>query len=227
MNKGVVACLITAFASTSACADEFYGGFGVLSGAHAGFSHSMSESFGMRAEAHSFSYSRSVSVSGSKYAAQADFSGATFYLDWMPLTPITSDFRITAGLGLGKNELRAGKSSGTSVTLGDNTYSLNPDDTFGLNLRYPSTMPYLGIGTGHHRAQKGFNFYADAGVFFGKPELTFDYSNSFLSRIQTPLNPGGDIGVDQLMKEEAKVRAEADKIKFMPTVKLGVTYRFD
>ena len=222
MNKSVVACFIAALSSASVCADEVYGGFGVLSGVHAGFSHSLSDSFGMRTEAHSFSYSRSFSVSGSQYAAQADFSGATLYLDWKPLTPITSEFRITAGLGLGKNELRAGKSSGTSVTLGDSTYLLNPEDTFGLNLRYPSTMPYLGIGTGHHRAQKGFNFYTDAGVFFGKPELTFEYSDAFLTRIGM-----GQISIADLQKEEAKVRAEADKIKFMPTVKLGVTYRFD
>ena len=227
MKKSLITCLLAAGSLSPAWSTEFYGGYGLLTGAHAGFSHRVTTSFGVRGEANTFNYSRSFSISGSQYAAKADALGASLYLDYMPLLPITSQLRLTAGFGLSKSELSAHKSSGTTVTLGDNSYNLNPDDAFGLSVRYPSLMPYLGIGTGHHRTQKGFNFFADAGVFFGKPELTFHYSDAFLSRIQTPLNPTGTISVADLQKEEAKVRTEVDKIKFMPIIKLGVSYTFD
>ena len=222
MKKSLITCFFLASTLSSAWSAEVYGGYGVLTGAHAGFSHRLTENLGVRGEANAFNYSRSFSISGSQYAAKADVSGASLYFDYMPLLPITSQLRLTAGFGLSKSELSANKSSGTTVTLGDNSYSLNADDTFGLNVRYPSVMPYLGLGTGHHRSEKGFNFYADAGVFFGKPQLTFDYSNAFLARIGM-----GQISVADLQKEEAKVRTEVEKIKFMPVIKLGVSYSFD
>lgn len=227
MKKILVASVLITSTISTAWSGEVYGGYGLVTGAHAGFSHRLTEKFGVRAEANTFNYSRSFSISGSQYAAKADVSGASVYVDYMALWPITSHVRLTAGLGLGKSDLSADKSSGTTVTLGDNSYILRPEDKFGMNIRYPSLMPYLGLGTGHHRSEKGFNFYADAGVFFGKPDLTFHYSDAFKGQIKTDLNPNGTISVADLQKEEAKVRAEVDKIKFMPVIKLGVSYSFD
>ncbi|HEU4623109.1 MAG TPA: hypothetical protein VFS42_12875 [Burkholderiaceae bacterium] len=205
-----------ALAASSAHANEVYAGLGVP-GLQLGYSQAVMNQVSVRGElATSGRYTKDTTQEGIDYSGQFKYDRAAVFADWFVAG---NGFRVTGGLTF--NRLRVeleGRGNGGSIDIGSTTYTTTADDRFNVDVKYPTVMPYLGIGWGHHEtAGKGFSFVADLGVSFGKPKVTGSVSGPQLSGVVTQAD---------IDRELAEVRNKADDYKVVPQITVGVSYRF-
>ncbi|EDT42642.1 conserved hypothetical protein [Burkholderia ambifaria MEX-5] len=88
-----------------------------------------------------------------------------------------SGFRTTLGLRFNDDEIRGVSvpTNGTYV-FGGKRYPALPAMYAVAEARYPTVMPYVGIGYGHRPASKGLRFVADIGVAYGIPRTSYTLS---------------------------------------------------
>ena len=190
---------------------EVYGHLGT-EGLGIGYSHSLTPSAGVRIEGNYGRVSRELETDGVKYDAKIRLGGIGVIGDWFPSD---AGFRLSGGLTWNdKKGSGTGRSSADSVTINGNTYSLRDEELRG-RVKFPTFMPYLGVGYGHHDAGPGWNFTADFGVMFGKPKASLTATPGLAAQA------GDDIEV-----ERRELQHEADKFKVFPILKLGASYRF-
>lgn len=196
-------------------AREIYGQIGT-EGAGIGFSQPLGSRDNVRAEFNGVQFSRSFSSGDLHYDGTAHIYHGGLYLDFFP-APDTVSFRFTAGALIGNDNVDA------TATSPSGTYTINgtPYSTLGESIharaRFPTVRPYLGIGFGHTPvAQKGFSAFFDAGVAYGRPHVNLD----------VPADIVAEAGAANIEAEERKLQDKADKLRFYPIVKVGVTYRF-
>jgi len=130
---------------------------------------------------------------------------------------VVSGLRVTAGLvsTSGDMTLKA-TSKGSTISIGGTVYHYTGDVYSDITL--PSTSPYLGIGWGHQLgAGGGLSFHADLGAAIGKAKAT-------------DLKAEGDVAqfvsASDLADENKSFQDNVAKIKAIPQLTLGLSYRF-
>jgi hypothetical protein len=211
-----VAASIAALSAPLVHAREIYGQVGT-EGVGIGYSEPLGTHDNVRAEFNAISFSHSFDAGQLHYDGTAHIYHGGLYLDFFP-APNTIAFRLTAGALIGGDHVDA---TATSLT---STYRVNGQSysTLGQAIHakatFPTVRPYIGIGFGHTPvATKGFSAFFDAGVAYGRPKVDqFDVPATLVAIV-------GQAAVDQQRQE---LQEKADKLRFYPIVKVGVTYRF-
>jgi hypothetical protein len=206
---------VAALACPLAHAHEIYGQFGT-EGVGIGYGHSLGPLDNIRAEFNGFSLSRGFNTGDLHYDGKLNLAHAGLYLDFFP-APTVVPFRLTAGVLIGGDNIDA------TATSMSGTYTINgvQYSTLGENIhakaKFPVVRPYIGIGLGHTPiAQQGFSMFFDAGVAYGKPHVEFD----------VPADIVAEAGQENVDAEEQQLQDKANRLRFYPIVKVGVTYRF-
>lgn len=91
------------------------------------------------------------------------------------------------------------------------------DDRFNARIKFPSATPYVGIGWGHHAAGPGWGFVFDLGGSIGRAKVEGSVSGPNLS---------GNVSQADIDAELAQLRDGVGKVRFVPQVSIGASYRF-
>ncbi|MCW7538917.1 hypothetical protein OOT46_13810 [Aquabacterium sp. A7-Y] len=219
MNSAVlrsVAALALCSAATLSHAGEVYTGIG-LPGLMIGYAQPLNDSFTLRADFATLgSRSKNGSEEGIDYEGKIKFSRIGLFGDWFPFG---NGFRFTGGVTF--NKMRAdleGRPSGGTITIGDTTYAASGEDRFDVEVKFPSTTPYLGLGWGHQAGPKGgWGFAFDVGASFGKAKVRGSVSGPLLSQT---------VSQEDIDRELEEIRDGVGKVKAIPQLSVGVNYRF-
>lgn len=206
---------LAALAAPLAHAREIYGQIGT-EGVGLGYAQPIGTRDNVRVEFNGMKFSHGFDTNDLHYDGTVNLYHGGFYFDFFP-APDTVGFRFTAGALVGGDNIDA------TATSMNGTYTINgvPYPTLGESIharaRFPTVRPYLGIGFGHAPlAQKGFSAFFDAGVAYGRPRVELDVPPAIVAE-------AGQANVDA---EQQDLQNKADKLRFYPIVKVGVTYRF-
>jgi len=215
---GLAASLITlatAAACGSAHAMGVYAGIG-LPGLTLGLAVPATENITVRADYTSVGNRTATRVeSGITYDARLKAERLGVFADWYPFG---GRFRLTAGATSNDVNARlAATGVGKVVTIGSNSYTLQANDRFDATIGFPRSTPYLGIGWGHRGGPTGLGFHADIGAAIGRATVATSVSGNLA------LAP--TIAAD-VAAEEAQLRENVRKIRFIPQISMGVDYRF-
>jgi hypothetical protein len=197
----------------SAQAGEVYGQLG-LPGVGLGYSQPINPMFGVRADWVTLgSRSKTQSEEGVDYAAKLNSSRLALLAD---VFPFEGRFRFTAGLTSNNYKLDLDASgAGKVITVGSRSYTLAATDGYNVQIKFPSSTPYLGIGWGHQQ-ETGLRFAADLGAMIGKATLTATGRGQFATTQ----------GQADLDAELAQLKDGVGKIRFVPQISVAIGYAF-
>lgn len=171
------------------------------------------------------SYSRNLDGvhAGVPYAGTAKLSDSGLYADFYP-GGAGGNFRLVAGVTFNQSkiDLRADGSTGASAQINGRSYALSGSDSIDAQVKYPSAMPYLGIGWGLGGIDKGLSFMADLGVAYGKPRSQLDASPSLRAKI----GAAGLNADNELAASRQQLQDDVAKYSFYPVLRIGVAYKF-
>jgi len=189
---------------------------GGTQGAGLGYAIPITPWFGMHADINGFGLSHQFSSGDNTYDAHLHVLNGGTYLDVFPFRG--SGFRITAGAMFDDDTLTGNAIANNGTYTFNGTTVLAPPGTSATaTLRYPSVMPYFGLGFGHKPGNTaGFGFIADLGVAYGVPHVDYDVSPALV-------NAAGANNVDA---EEQSLQNTANRYRFYPILQLGVSYHF-
>lgn len=198
---------------------------GGLAGIGAGYAYGISNAFTARADITTMgTYSRNSTSGDFAYQGKLKYDQASVYGDWFPFE---GAFRVTGGLNLrdAKLEAKASPNMAGTVTIGDTTVSFDGNDSAYARIKMPSVAPYIGIGWGHNvvSGSKGFSFIADLGFSIGKPKVDFQVNPALMGKLDAATGGQGSAEINKQLKD---IRDDADKIKVMPQLYIGVAYKF-
>lgn len=200
----------------TAQAGEVYvqGGF---AGAGVGFAQPVGDAFTLRADVMGIgTRSGDYNIDGTEYRGRLKLNRAALFGDWFVSG---GGFRLTAGLGAHDASLELTTSRvGQTVNIGSRTLVLTAGDRFEAKVEYPKTMPYLGVGYGHHGSATGWGFVFDAGVFIGKAKVTGQ-------AVGAGFTAAGVTQAD-VDAELQQIRDDRTDLKVLPQVTFGANYRF-
>lgn len=212
LPRAAAALCITACCA-SALAGDVYVKAG-LNGGIVGYAQPLSTSFGLRVDLASVGeVQEQRSNNGIQYDAKLKLNRAALLADWFPLE---SGFRITAGVTSNQYQLDLQASgAGGTLTIGGTTYTTSAADGLLVNVRFPTTSPYLGLGWGH-QVSKGLRFSADVGAMVGRATLTSVVSGPLAQRVSQA----------DLDAELASWRNTVARVRAFPQLSLGLGYSF-
>ncbi len=203
-------CVVAA----NAQAGEVYTSVG-LPGLMIGYSTSVADTVSLRADLSTVgSPSWHTTMDTTEYDVKVKADRLGLFADWF----VSDGFRVTGGLTF--NNARAdlnGRGNGGTITIGGTVYAAGPDDQFEGHVRYPTTMPYLGIGYGHAAGTTGWGFVFDLGVAFGRAQVTGSATGSLLSQA---------VSQQDVQQEVDNVKRKLDRIPGIPQLSVGVAYSF-
>ena len=213
--KTLLVALPFGMTAATASAGEVYGTAGFL-GYGLGYAQPIGPHLGVRADfATMGSRSERRTEEGITYDANAKLDRTNLLLDWFPMA---GTFRVSTGMTFANSKLVLDASgAGGTLTIGGTTYTTTAADGFNATIKYPSTMPYIGIGWGHGmQSSGGWRFALDVGAAIGKPKV------SVVTRGQLAL-PAAQADVD---RETQELRDGVGAVKVLPQVMLSVGYSF-
>ncbi|MGY0196791.1 hypothetical protein ACWA7J_17120 [Leptothrix sp. BB-4] len=198
----------------TAQAGEFYGQVG-FPGAGIGYAQPLSDSVVLRADAVSLgSRSRQYTEEGITYQGTLKADRVAVFADWFPFGGV---FRFTGGVASNKFDLTLDASGvGQTINVGNTNYTLGPGDGLTMQVKYPRTMPYLGVGWGHQPNVTGLRISFDVGALVGKPKV------SATGRGQLA-NPSAQADID---RELAQVNDGIGKVSLLPQFSFSLGYSF-
>ena len=134
--------------------------------------------------------------------------------DWFPFA---GSFRLTGDAAFNTYKITpdASGANGT-LTIGDRTYTTTAADGLRVQVKFPNTTPYVGIGWGHQTGS-GFRFSADIGAAIGSATV------AAAARGQLAAQPDIQSNIN---KELAQLRDGVGKVKAIPQLSLGIGYSF-
>lgn len=191
---------------------EVFGGLG-SSGVEIGLAERVGGGVGLRMSGEFLRVGRDFESDGTTYDTKLKFATLGLYGDYFVAG---GGFRLSGGVVIGTR-----KASGNAVVR-DGAISINgtsypaAGESVGASARFPSAVPYVGIGYGHHQPSKGSGFYLDFGVAIGKAEAKVTPSPGLAAA-------AGQANVDA---EQRKLQHDVDKIKAYPVLKFGFSYAF-
>jgi hypothetical protein len=201
-------------------AQSVYAGVG-STGLIAGYVQHYGDALGARAELSVLpSVGRSFTEDGIRYTGEARSTRGAVVGDWHPLRGV---FRLSAGLSMGNTlgTFTGAPVSGSSITIGSATVAVGPGDRYDVRAEMPSVMPYVGLGWGLTPA-RGWGVHADIGALIGTPTVNGSLSDSLAAKIAlTGSNPQAELD-----RELQTVRDTAGKIRAVPVISFGASYRW-
>lgn len=203
--------------ASAAQAGEVYAGIG-LPGAMVGYAHSLSPSITVRGDFATLgSRNDTKTEDGINYAAKLKTHRVGVFGDWF----FAGGFRLTGGVTFNNYQIdmSARPDGSGQITIGGSTFTPAADDRFDVQVKFPKTTPYLGIGYGHHQTERGFGFVFDLGASIGKAKVTESHSGTNLG------NPAVVSQAD-IDRELAELRDGVGKVKAIPQLSIGFNYRF-
>jgi hypothetical protein len=207
----VAATLLSAFTATQAA--EVYGAVG-LPGVILGFAQPVSGSVTLRADVASLgTHKDTYDEDGIKYDGKLKTNRVGLFADWFPFG---NGFRFTGGVTFNDYKLNLhAQGTGNTIDIGGTTYVFTSQDRFDVEVKFPKTTPYLGLGYGH-QPESGFGFLFDLGASYGKAKLTETHSGPNLSQ-------ASQADIDEELRE---LRDGVGKVKVIPQLSIGINYRF-
>ena len=214
MKKQLVLLAALAAIGSAAQAQDSYLGLGLPGLYTLGYAYPMSSSLGLRGEyAGGLSVNKDGNQDGVNVTGTFKASRVGAFADWFPMG---GGFRLVGGLTM--NDIKANFNalgSGTS-TINGQTVNMT-GETFNVQVKFPNTTPYLGIGFGHQKSSaKGFGFYADLGVMIG----------TFSADTTTSLVTNGKVTQADVDAQTQKIRDSLSGLSALPSASLGMSYRY-
>lgn len=216
MNKLHVVGLSLVLLSGSALA-QGVGVYGVVGtgGLGVGLNLPVGPAVGLRGELASLTESDTYTEDQITYKGDYKLKGNGLFVDFRPFL---GSFRLVGGATFGGTSasLLAQASNG-SVTINGQRFDAT-GNSLRADIKYPSTMPYFGIGWGHGRHDEpGMTFAFDLGVSVGKPKVHLTGSGGLMAQ------SGASAAI---AAEERKVQDDLNDAKVLPVVKFSVGYQF-
>jgi hypothetical protein len=214
MKKQLVLLAALAAIGSAVQAQDSYVGLGLPGLYTLGYAYPMSATWGLRADyAGGLNISKDGNQDGVNVTGNFKASRLGAFADWFPLG---GGFRLVGGLTV--NDIKAdfnGVGSGTS-TINGQTVAMT-GETFNVQVKFPNTTPYFGIGYGHQKSDaKGFGFYADLGVMVG----------TFTADTTTSLVTSGKVTQADVDAQTQKIRDSLSGLSALPSASLGMLYRY-
>lgn len=215
-NRLLAVSIALACLSGSALAQSA-GVYGVVGtgGLGVGVNVPVGPALGFRGELGQYSTTDTYTEDQITYKGDLKLKGNGVFVDFRPFA---GNFRLVGGMGFGGTsaELDAQASNGT-VTIDGQRFDAS-GNTLSARIKYPSTMPYVGIGWGHGRvSEPGWTFALDLGVSIGKPKVTLTGSGGLLAQSGAAA---------AIAAEEQKVQDDLNSAKVLPVIKFAVGYQF-
>lgn len=214
MKKTLIALAAAAAFAGAAHANDIYVGVNFPSVGTIGYAHNVGDNWALRAD-----YSAGMNISGTGNRQGVEMTGtfssrvAGAYADWFPFDG--SGFRLTAGMTANDTRLDlAAKGTGYATINGKSVNMAG--QYYNVRVAMPATTPYLGIGYGHQKAEKGLGFYADFGAMIGQ----------FTVESQTSLVQAGLVSQSDIDAQNQSIKDGANGLGFIPVLAMGAVYRF-
>lgn len=205
--------MLAAFTATPAAAGEIYFQAG-LPGVGIGYAHPLNDWVGVRGDFVTLgSRSETTTEEGIAYQGRIKANRGALFAD---LYPFAGGFRFT--LGATSNQYRINldaSGAGTTINVGGTPYVLGPGDGLAVEVKFPSTTPYVGIGWGH-QAASGLRFSLDVGASIGKAKVAVTPRGQLAQ-------PAAQADVD---RETAELRDGVGKVKALPQLSFAIGYSF-
>ncbi|RTL31380.1 MAG: hypothetical protein EKK47_08030 [Burkholderiales bacterium] len=218
-RPSVACCLILSMVSPFVCAGESYVSVG-LPGLVAGYAVTVNEKLGLRADAGTMgSVNRTHTVSGVGFDTKAQYNRFGLFADYFPFG---GRFRLTGGLTMNKAQLTLNSRFDGNTSINVNGQSITPSasDYFNLQMKFPTTMPYVGLGWGHQPRSAGMGFIADLGVSIGRAKLKTD------TNIVGKTYNGYTVTQADVDAKTDEIHDAVGHITFLPSASVGVNYRY-
>lgn len=198
---------------TSARAGELYVKGG-LPGAIVGWSQPLNEHVGLRIDAATLgTISERRTEDGISYDARLKADRTALLADWFPFA---GRFRLTGGITSSRYSLDLlASGAGGSITVGNTRYTTTAADRLNVKVKLPSSMPYVGLGWGHH-ANSGLRFSFDVGAKLGRATVSYALSGPWT----------GSVSQADLDAELAELRDGVGKVRLVPQLSFGLGYSF-
>jgi len=221
MNKNLIIAVVLTLIATGAFAQsgEVYGGLGgnLGYGINVGYAIPLSENWVGRADfAGGLSLTKTGTTDGNNYSGKFTNNREGLFADYYPFG---GAFRLTGGVAFNQTNFQLGISGGTGSTVTVNGKTANLTGSYyNVNVAFPSTTPFIGLGWGHHHAQtdKGWGFFSELGLNIGK----------FTSTSSTNLVGQGGITQSDVNTENQKITDALSKLSVLPSLSIGASYRF-
>jgi hypothetical protein len=214
-SRLALAALLPALIAAPAMATEIYVPLG-MPGAGIGIAQPLPGGlFSLRADYMTLGQrSKDTLESGIAYRGNVKLGRAALLAD---VFPFGGWFRFTAGAAF--NDYSIGldaTGAGGTLTIGDRTYTTTAADGLNVQVKFPRTTPYLGLGWGHQSAS-GWRFSADIGAALGKATVTATPRGALAAQADIQTN---------IDKELVDLRDGVGKVKAIPQLSVGVGYAF-
>jgi hypothetical protein len=208
------ALLLPLLAAGTARAGELYVPLG-MPGIGVGYAHPLNDSVAVRADFMTLgSRGRATVEDGISYQGRYKLQRTALLLD---LFPFAGSFRLTGGAVLSNYKVNLDASgAGGSLTIGNTTYATTAADGLKVDIKFPDTTPYVGIGWGHQPGS-GWRWSFDIGAAVGRAKLTATPRGALASQ------PGIQADID---KELAELREGVGRVRAIPQLSVGVGYSF-
>lgn len=225
--KNCILCFsfVTAFGLTSLPAfaqvgdHQVYAKIG-LPGLIVGYARPLDDRIAVRADfGATGTFTRTEREESIDYKGKLKYGRAAILGDYFPLG---GGFRLTGGLTFNDTSLTldAQTQPGSSLTVNGKTVLLQGGDRFRAKAEFPKVTPYIGLGWGHQRAEKGFGFVADIGASIGRAKVRID------ENISTNPAYAGVISASDVEAEKQKLRDGVAKVNVLPQISIGLRYVF-
>lgn len=175
--------------------------------------------FGVHADFNAINFSHNFTVGGNRYEDGVRLRQGGIYGNLFPWT--SSGFRITAGLRFTDDEVSGNSvpTNGTYTFKGKTSLAF-PGEYATATVKYPTVMPYLGVGYGLRPTAKGFGLVVDVGVAYGLPRSSYTLSPALAQAAGPTMSQAiAATGLQQL-------RDKASSYRWYPTLQIGVSYHF-
>ncbi|QCB45606.1 hypothetical protein [Hydrogenophaga sp. PAMC20947] len=207
----------SAMAQSSGALPGNLGVYGVVGtgGLGLGLNVPLSSVVGVRGELAQGTVSDTYTNEDITYKGDLKLRGSGLFAD---IRPFQGTFRVVLGATVGGSSatLEAEQQSGT-FTIDGQSFSADGSQLRAA-IKYPSTMPYVGIGWGHGQLGKpGWTFAFDVGVAIGEPKISLTGNEGLLSQ------PGA---AARIAAEERKAQDDVSSAKVLPVLKFSVGYSF-
>ena len=198
----------------SAQAGEVYFGLGIP-GVGLGYAQPISPALTLRGDIFTLgSRDATETESGISYRGNYRLQRAALLADWFPFA---GSFRLTGGAAFNTYKITLDASgAGGTLEIGDRTYTTTAADGLNVQVKFPKTTPYFGIGWGHQTGS-GLRFSADIGASVGRATVAATVRGQLASQ------PDIQSNVD---KELVELRNGVGKVRAIPQLSLGLGYSF-